>query len=138
MKRALAFLALTIFAVGCGGSKSDAPATAGGRPPADEAKTCIAAYLAERGWSDVEFTSLQDEAELPSESKVKGEAWAFAFSATYKNVFGESQKGENWVAVVTRSDGKTCVCGCFDETRKPLGGRGQEEAEFPPIVAPSK
>jgi hypothetical protein len=136
MKRALAFLALTIFAVGCGGSQSDAPATAGGRPPADEAKTCIAAYLGERGLSDVEFVSLRDEAELPAESKVKGEAWAFAFTATYKDVFGESQKSVDWVAVVTRSEGKTCVCGCFDGARKPLGGRGHEEAEFPPIVAP--
>ena len=137
MKRALAFLALTILAVGCG-SKSDGPAKAEGRPPADEAKTCIAAYLAERGLSEMEFVSLTDEAELPNESKVKGEAWAFAFSATYKNVFGETQKGENWVAVVTRSDGKVCVTGCFDEARKPLGGRGTEEAEFPVIVAPSK
>jgi hypothetical protein len=136
MKRALAFLALTIVAVGCGGSKSDAPAAAGGRPPADEAKTCIAAYLGERGLTDVEFASLQAEAELPSESKVKGEAWAFAFSATYKDVFGEPKKSENWVAVVTRSEGKTCVCGCFDEARKPLGGRGREAAELPPIVAP--
>ncbi|HVK14641.1 MAG TPA: hypothetical protein VM597_38235 [Gemmataceae bacterium] len=136
MKRVLSFLALSIFAVGCGGSKSDGPAAAG-RPPADEARTCIAAYLAERGLVDVEFVSLRDEADLPSESKVRGEAWAFAFSATYKNIFGETQKGENWVAVVTRSDGKTCVAGCFDEARKPLGGRGQEEAELPPIVAPA-
>ena len=138
MKRALAVLALSIFAVGCGGSKSDGPAAAAGRPPADEAKTCIAAYLAERGLSDVEFDSLQDEAELPAASKVKGEAWAFAFSATYKDVFGEPQKSGNWVAVVTRSDGKPCVTGCFDEARNPLGGRGHEEAEFPPIVAPPK
>jgi hypothetical protein len=136
MKRALAVLALTILAVGCGGSKADGPAKAEGRPPADEAKTCIAAYLAERGLSDVEFVTLADEAELPSESTVKGEAWAFAFTATYKNIFGERQTGGNWLAVVTRAEGKTCVTGCFDEARKPLGGRGHEEAEFPPIVAP--
>jgi hypothetical protein len=135
MKRALAYLAITLVAVGCG-SKSDPPAKAEGRPPADEAKTCIATYLAERGLSDVEFVSLAEDAELPAESKLKGEAWAFAFCATYKNVFGERQTGGNWVAVVTRSEGKTCVAGCFDEARKPLGGRGQEEAEFPPIVAP--
>lgn len=136
MQRALAFLVLTGLAVGCGGSKPDAPARAEGRPPADEAKTCIAAYLTGRGWTDVEFVALADEAELPAASKVSGAAWAFAFTARYTNLFGERQAGGNWVAVVTRSEGKTCVAGCFDEARHPLGGRGHEEAEFPPVVAP--
>jgi hypothetical protein len=153
MKRAFAMLALALLAAGCGGSKSDSDAVAAsqatGKPNADEAKECIVAYLGQCGWRDVQLVSVADCTPLPPGSNVIGEAWAYTFSANYVNVFGEKQTSENWVVVVSRTDGKANVASCFDSRRQLVGGhRGDEKAvtanltpiapadDLPPIVAP--
>jgi len=133
MRRAIAFVGLALFMAGCGGGKpsAESPAQAAtGKPGADEAKACIVNYLGQCGWKDVELVRLADQPDMPTGSKVTGEAWAFTFSATYTNIVGERQTSENWVAVVARADGKPCVKGCFDETRRMVGGHsGEEQAE---------
>jgi hypothetical protein len=152
MKRAIVFLGLALVAVGCGGSKDGQPtadSTPAGKPAPDEAKACIVAYLNQCGWKDVELAQIADQPQVPTEAKATGEAWAFAFTAHYTNVFGERQTSANWVAVVTRADGKPCVKSCFDESRKLVGGHTGAETnekgnlvrlapaeDLPPIVAP--
>src|SRR5258708_30345 len=153
MTRSIAFFGLVSLAVGCGGGKDgkttpekSAPA---GKPASDEAHACIAAYLNQCGWKDVELAQVADQPKLPAEAKETGDAWAFSFTAHYTNVFGERQTSENWVAVVGRSDGKPCVTSCFDEARHLVGGHTGAEAnekgtlaalppadDLPPIVAP--
>jgi hypothetical protein len=156
MTRAIAFLGLALLAVGCGGSKDGRPTTdagsgqAAGKPAADEAKACIVTYLNQCGWKDVELAQVTDQAEVPAGAKVSGEAWAFAFTAHYTNVFGERQTSANWVAVVARADGKPCVRRCLDEGRRLVGGHTGAEAnekgtlvkhapaaDLPPVVAPA-
>ena len=152
MLRAIGFLGLVLVAVGCGGGKDGQPtadATPAGKPAPDEAKTCIVAYLNQCGWKDVELAQIADQPQVPPEAKVTGEAWAFAFTAHYTNVFGERQTSANWVAVVARADGKPCVKSCFDDSRKLVGGHTGAEAnekgnlvrlapaeDLPPVVAP--
>jgi hypothetical protein len=134
MKRTINFLVLALFAVGCGGSsKPDADSTAtaqpAGKPAADEAKACIATYLGQCGWQDVELVAVNDCAEPPA--KISGETWAFTFTARYTNIVGERQTSENWIAVVARTEGKACVKSCFDHTRRLVGGhRGDESSEI--------
>ena len=134
MTRAIAFLGLALVAAaGCG--KSSTPvadsgemAIATGKPADVEVKTCIADYLAQCGWKDVQFASVVDQASLPPTAKTTGEAWAFGFTASYSNVFGERQTSENWVAVVARDGGVAKVTSCFDETKQLVAGHnGQEE-----------
>ena len=156
MTRAIAFLGLALLAVGCGGgtdgqpTAGEAPARAAGKQAADEAKACIVTYLNQCGWKDVELAQVTDQPQVPAEAKVTGEAWAFAFTAHYTNVFGERQTSANWVAVVGRADGKACVKSCFDEGRKLVGGHTGAEAnekgtlvkheaagDLPPVVAPA-
>jgi hypothetical protein len=156
MTRAMAFVGLTLLAAGCGGSSpategpAAGPAAATGKPAADETKACIAAYMAECGWKDVEFVSLADRPELPRGAAVVGDAWAYSFTARYTDVFGERQASTDWVAVVARADGKPCLKCCFDATGQLVGGHrgveGTETAvlthqpgtggEYPIIVAP--
>lgn len=155
MTRAIAFLGLALLAVGCGGGKDGQPtadagsAPAAGKPAPDEAKACIVTYLNQCGWKDVELAQVTDQPQVPAEAQVVGEAWAFAFTAHYTNVFGERQTSSNWVAVVTRADGQPCVKSCFDDSRKLVGGHTGFEAnekgtlvklapadDLPPIVAP--
>src|SRR5262245_26678580 len=100
MKRAFGILALALLAAGCGGSNKpgDANAQATGKPNADEAKECIAVYLGQCGWRDVQLVSLTDS-QIPPGANVAGEAWAYTFNANYVDVFGEKQSSENWVVV---------------------------------------
>jgi hypothetical protein len=138
-------LGLALLAGGCGKSgtpKTEAPA---GRPAADEAKACIVAYLGQCGWKDVELTRVADHPDVPPAAKAAGEAWAYSFSAAYTDVVGDRRTSENWVAVVTRADGKPCVTSCFDEASRQVGGHtGAEVADrgarggeaVPGIVAP--
>jgi hypothetical protein len=155
MKRAIALFGLALLVVGCG-DKDGKPAADGqgsaqttGKPPTDEAKACIVTYLNQCGWKDVELASIADQPEVPAGAKAGGEAWAFAFTAHYTNLFGERQSSENWLAVVGRTDGKPCVTSCFDETRHLVGGHTGAESnekgklvasgpaeDLPPIVAP--
>ena len=64
-------------------------------------------------------------------------------------MIGERQTSENWVAVVTRTDGKPGVQSCFDQSRRPIAGISKPEPaekavliatapadDLPPIVAP--
>ena len=144
MRRAITWLSLTLLAAGCSksdGPKAEAPA---GRPAADEAGACIIAYLGQCGWKDVQLVAVADQPDVPKEA-AGGEAWAYTFSATYTDVFGERRTSENWVAVLTRSDGKPCLTCCFDEAKRLVGGhRGDETAlgpapsgsEMPGIVPP--
>lgn len=153
MTRAIAMVGFALLVVGCGKGKdgrptadSQAPA---GKPGPEEARGVIVAYLNQCGWKDVELARLTDQPELPAGARSDGEAWAFAFSASYTNVFGERQSSENWVAVVGRSGGKPCVTSCFDESRRLVGGHTGAEAnekgrlvasapadDLPPIVPP--
>ena len=109
MKRALGILALVILAAGCGSSDQPADATANaqpvGKPNADEAKECIAVYLGQCGWKDVQLVNLTDS-KVPADANIAGEAWAYTFHANYVNLFGEKLTSENWVAVVARVDGQ--------------------------------
>jgi hypothetical protein len=153
----MAFLGLAMLAAGCDGGKGETPtaeATApAGKPAADEARTCIVAYLNQCGWRDVELTRIADQTKVPDAARPTGDAWAFSFTASYTNVFGERQTSANWTAVVTRADGKPCVTSCFDDSQRLVGGHTGAElpaekgnlnglaaaptvAELPPIVAP--
>jgi len=136
MRNAILFLGLALAAAGCGGgSKPAADAGPTGKPGNDEAKACIVAYLGQCGWKDVELVRLSDHPEMPKGAKVPGEAWAFCFSATYTNVFGERQATENWVAVIGRDGDKARVTTCFDEACRLVGGHsGAEECEKAVII----
>jgi hypothetical protein len=145
MRRAIAFLGFTLLVVGCSksdGPKAEAPA---GRPAADEAGACIVAYLGQCGWQNVQLAGVADLADVPKDAGTTGDAWAYTFSATYTDVFGERRTSESWVAVITRADGKPCLKCCFDESKRLVGGhRGDETAlgpsrsgsEMPGIVPP--
>jgi hypothetical protein len=139
MKRAIAFLGLALVAAGCGGKSGadTAAAPATGKPGPDEAKACIAAYMAQCGWKDVDVVRLADHPEVPKGANTPGTVWAFSFAATYTNVFGERQTTENWVAVIGR-DGETArVTSCFDDACRLVGGHsGAEEYEKAVVTAP--
>lgn len=150
MKRAIALLGLALLLGGCGESGKPAVETAAdaNKPAPDETKALIATYLGQCGCKDVELAQLTDT-EVPKESKAPGEVWAYTFTAHYTNVIGERQTSENWVAVVGRFDGKPCVRGCFDSSKRLVGGHnGGESTEtanltpappvesYPAIVAP--
>jgi hypothetical protein len=134
MKRIFTFFAMALLAAGCGGSgkpEAESSGQATGKPGADEAKACIAGYLGQCGWQNVELVTLADCDNLPPEAKTGGELWAFTFTARYTNIVGERQTSENWIAVVARSDGKACVRSCFDNARRLVGGhRGDETSEI--------
>ena len=138
MRRAIAFLGLALLAAGCGGKTpaGDASAAATGRPGAEEARACIAAYLGQCGWRDVELVSLADQPDVPKGGKVAGEAWAYTFSARYTDLFGERRTNENWVAVLTRADGKPCLTSCFDGAKRLVGGHSGEESADRGTLAP--
>jgi hypothetical protein len=151
MKRAIAFLGLALLAAGCGGKDSPKPEVAAvSKPAPDEAKACIAGYLGQCGWKDVELVAIADSPSLPKGTPaINGEAWAFTFSAQYTNILGERQATENWIAVVARSDGKACVTSCFDHAQRMVGGHSGAELadkgtltaqpagpDLPEIVAP--
>jgi hypothetical protein len=153
MKHAIAFLGLALLAAGCGDSGKPsaeaAAAQAANKPAIDETKACISSYMAQCGWKDVEFAQFSENAELPSQVKVVGDAWAFTFTANYTNVVGERQTSENWVAVLAKENGKPYVKSCFDSSKKLVGGHiGLETTEtavltpappaeeYPAIVAP--
>lgn len=139
MRRAITFLGLALFAAGCGGKSPTAerPAVPAGRPGTDEARACIAAYLGQCGWRDVELVSLADQTEVPAGTKVTGEAWAYTFSAKYTDLFGERRASENWVAVLARDDGKPCLKSCFDDTKRLVGGHSGEEMSERGILTPA-
>jgi hypothetical protein len=139
MRRAITFLGLALLAAGCGGKTPTAETAAvpAGRPGADEAKACIAAYLGQCGWRDVELVSLADQADVPTGAKVTGEAWAFTFSAKYTDLFGERQASQNWVAVLSRTDGKPCLKSCFDEAKRLVGGHSGEETSERAVLTPA-
>src|SRR5690349_3268564 len=154
MTRGIAFFGLVLLAAGCGSKDgkpaADAgPAVATGKPAADEAKACIVTYLKQCGWKDVELAAVADQPALPAGAKATGEAWAYAFTAHYTNVFGERRTSENWVAVVGRTDGRPSVTSCFDERLRLVGGHTGAESnetgtlahlppaeDLPPVVAP--
>lgn len=133
MKRLFALFLMSLLAVGCGSSGKPEPqaaATEGAKPTTDEARVCVSDYMNQCGWRDVEFSTFADQTELPKEAKTTGDAWAFSFSASYQNIFGERQKTTNWVAVVTRDSGKFKVARCYDEAKQLVGGHtGSEESE---------
>ncbi len=139
MKQISAFL-LFALAIGCGRSdkpQADASKQNSGKPSTDDARLCVSDYMYQCGWKEVEFISFADQADIPAEAKTNGDAWAFQFSAKYKNLFGEAQETKNWVAVVNRADGKVKVLSCFDETKHLIGGHGgQEESEKAKLTMP--
>lgn len=158
MRRATVLLGLALLAAGCGdGGKPAAEATTtapaqAGKPAADEVKGCLAAYLDQCGWKDVEVGGITAQDALPpGVSAPAGEAWAYTFSAGFTNVLGERQSVANWVAVVGRADGQPCVRSCYDEARRLVGGHtGTEQQgavadltpippaeDLAPIVAPN-
>src|SRR5262245_36089363 len=102
MRRATTFLGLALLTIGCGGGKDAKPSVeaSGKRPPADEAKACIVAYLNQCGWQNVELVQMADQPQLPDGAQVTGDAWAYGFTANYTNVFGERLTTTNWVAVI--------------------------------------
>lgn len=139
MTRAIAFLGLALVAAGCGGKPAadTAAAPATGKPSPDEAKACIAAYMAQCGWKGVDVVRLADHAEVPKGANTPGTVWAFSFSATFTNVIGERQTNENWVAVIGR-DGETArLTSCFDDAGRLVGGHSAgEEYEKAVVTAP--
>ncbi len=144
MKQLFLLAAVTVFAAGCG--KTDAPkaadagATAAGKPASDEAKASITEFLAQCGMRDVTVTQVA-EAPVPNGGKTASDSWGYTFTAEYKNLFGETQKSENWVAVVARDDGKPAVRTCWDDGKNMVGGhRGHVEtptAELLPVGVPN-
>jgi hypothetical protein len=151
MKRAIGLLTMTLLAVGCGSSKpaggeASQPA---GQPSLAEARSCIAVYLTQFGWQNVELTTIAERPHLPSGPQASGEAWAYTFSANYTNVLAEHTISENWVAVIERNNGQPIVKSCFDNSNRLVSGNhGNEMGEtaslapqpqsdtLPPIVAP--
>ena len=150
MKRAIGLLALAILAAGCtSGSKPGRDDAKSGAPAVDETRACITSYLNQCGWQNVELADVNPCNQLPSEALVLGDAWAYTFTATYTDLFGERQRSDNWLAIIARVDGKTSVKNCFDSARRLVGGhRGDERGdkasltplppadELPPIVPP--
>jgi hypothetical protein len=153
MKRAIAFVTLTLLAAGCGDTtKPPAEANSAGptgKPALEETRSCINVYLAQFGWEEIALTAIADCPQLPSGAQVSGDAWAYTFTATYKNILGERLTSENWVAVVERIDGRPTVKNCFDSTNHLVGGQRGTEAgpnanltpqpsaeDLPAIVAP--
>jgi len=147
MKYALGFLGAALLAVGCTNSnkpKAEAEQAAIGKPAGDETKACITAYLGQCGWKDVELVKLDEREDVPREAMiVRGEAWAYTFTANYTNLFGERQTSENWVAVLARDEGKACVKSCLDSSKRLVGGHSGAEGTddtpqeaLPAIVAP--
>ena len=140
MKYALGFLGAALLAVGCSNSskpKAEADQAANGKPASDETKACITAYLGQCGWKDVELVRLDERADVPREAMiVSGEAWAYTFTANYTNLFGERQTSENWVAVLSRNEGKTCVRSCLDSQKKLVGGNSGAEGTDVAVLAP--
>lgn len=132
MKQIFLLLSLAMFAAGCGKTgapKADAGGTAAGKPAADEAKACITVFLTQCGMQDVAVTQVA-EADVPQAGKTATDSWGYTFTAEYKNVFGETQKSENWVAVVAREDGTPAVRTCWDDGKNMVGGH-QGHVETP-------
>jgi len=154
MRYSIGFLGLALLALGCADSskpKAEANLAATGKPADDETKSCITSYLGQCGWKDVELVKLDEQADVPREAMIlKGDAWAYTFTANYTNVFGERKTSENWVAVLARDEGKPCVKSCLDSSKKLVGGHSGAEGttevavlapmpeadNFPAIVAP--
>ena len=146
MKQIFLLLAVAVFAAGCG--KTDGPKTAdagatpaaAGQPATAEAKACITEFLAQCGMQDVTVTQVA-EAAVPNAGKTASDSWGYTFTAEYKNLFGETQKSENWVAVVAREAGKPAVRTCWDDGKNMVGGhRGHVEtptAELLPVGVPN-
>lgn len=136
MKRAFGILAVVILATGCGKDSKPNGDGVAGAPAADETQSCIVAYLDQCGWRDIELVNIAACAQVPSESLIVGEAWAFTFTAHYTNLLGERQTSENWLAVISRVEGKSCVRNCFDSARHLVGGhRGDERGETANLIA---
>jgi hypothetical protein len=141
MKRAFGLLALTLLAAGCGDSakrQADSAATkdAAAKPAEDDTRTCIVAYLDQCGWKDVELVSVSQCDQVPPAAQSVATSWAYTFTAKYTDVFGERQTRENWLAVISKFEGKASVKCCYDSSRQLVGGhRGDERGDTANLIA---
>lgn len=141
MKRAFGLLALALLAAGCGDSgkpQVDAGVAkeAAVKPPEDDTRTCIVAYLGQCGWKDVELVAVTQCDQVPKEAQSVAGSWAYTFTAKYTDVFGERHTRENWLAVISKIDGKASVKCCYDGARQLVGGhRGDEHGEKANLIA---
>ena len=126
MARFFAILSLSILAIGCGDNKN-APETAS-KPSDEDVRSSIVLYLSECGLQEVELATVAPESKIPQSANYKGEGWAYKFTASFTNVLGERKTDADWLAVLTRDAGKTKVALCLNEARKPMGGKGLDDA----------
>jgi hypothetical protein len=139
MKRAIGLLTLALFVAGCGDSgkpQADGAATKDAAEPAvDDTRTCIVAYLGQCGWKDVELVSVT-ACDVPKEAQSVASSWAYTFTAKYTDVFGERQTRENWLAVVSKFEGRASVKCCYDSGRQLVGGHhGDERGDTANLIA---
>lgn len=141
MKRTIGLLTLAFFVAGCGDSakpQADSAATkdAAAKPAEDDTRTCIVAYLGQCGWKDVELVSVTQSDQVPKEAQSVSANWAYTFTARYTDVFGERQTRENWLAVISKFEGKASVKCCYDSTRQLVGGHhGDERGDTANLIA---
>lgn len=128
MKRVFFLFAIAMVLMGCSSKTEPQPSatvTSGmktGKPDADEARQCVASFLADCGYSHVEIRNLQDQPNLPSESKVEGEAWAYQVSMECTDILGGRRQNDGWTVVVQRKEGRPVVLSCFDREMKKVSG----------------
>jgi hypothetical protein len=141
MKRAIGLLALALLVAGCGDSakpKADAGVStdSAAKPLEDDTRTCIVAYLGQCGWKEVELVSVTQCDQVPKEAQSVAASWAYTFTAKYTDVFGERQTRENWLAVISKIDGRASVKCCYDGSRHLVGGhRGDERGDTANLIA---
>lgn len=145
MSRILFLFAVTMFAVGCGGKTDPQPQAANsgmktGKPDTEEARQCVASFLAECGYSHVEIRDLKDSASIPAEGKIEGEAWAYNVSMECTDILGGRRQNEGWTVVVHRKEGRATVSTCFDHAMKKVSGQTTEVSNgnnnLAPIIEP--
>lgn len=123
MNKFLLLFVLSVAVIGCGKSEpvKTADTTAPAKANTDDAKMCITEFLTQCGMKDVAITEVK-ETSVPVAAKTATDSWGFSFTAEYKNVFGETQQSQNWVAVVANDSGKLHVRTCWNDKQQMVGG----------------
>jgi len=128
-------LLMLVFAIGCGGNKSQAPSANNAQPangptapkPSDEeAIASIRTFLTDPsagiGFQSVEVEAVSPPMEAPKEA---GDAWVYSVSMKCESILGDKLHHKNWLMLVGRQDGKVKVKECFNNLERikesPLG-----------------